>query len=199
MKVTLSTARVLFQPLLIGLVAALVVRATLFQAFSIPSASMYPTLQPGDHILVTPTPPFLAKADPQRGEVVVFRNPAAGPGFFVKRVVAVPGDHLEIRDGQVLLNAERLDEWYVNGEGSEGEVAEIIPAGHVFVMGDHRSDSIDSRSWGLLSTERVVGRARLIFWSSASVGGSSASAHAATGDLAGPSGPRWDRIFRIIR
>ena len=199
MKVTLSSARLLFQPLLIGLVAALVVRATLFQAFSIPSASMSPTLQPGDHVLVTPAPPFLAKPEPERGEVIVFRNPAAGAGYFVKRVVAVPGDHLEIRDGRVLLNSEPLDERYVNGERSEGEVAEIIPAGYVFVMGDHRSDSIDSRSWGLLSTERVVGRARLIFWSSASVGASSASAHSATGDPVGPSGPRWDRIFRIIR
>jgi signal peptidase I len=198
MKVTLSTARVLFQPLLIGLVAALVVRATLFQAFSIPSASMSPTLQPGDHILVTPTPPFLPARTPGRGEVVVFRNPSAGAGYFVKRVVAVAGDHLEIRNGQVRLNSERLDERYVNGERSEGEVAEIIPAGYVFVMGDHRSDSIDSRSWGLLSTERVVGRARLIFWSSASVGASSASAHSAEEDPVGPSGPRWDRIFRII-
>lgn len=199
MKVTLSTARVLFQPLLIGLVAALVIRATLFQAFSIPSASMSPTLQPGDHILVTPTPPFLPARPPERGEVAVFRNPAAGPGYFVKRVIAVPGDHLEIRDGHVLLNSERLEERYVNGERSEGAVAEIIPEGYVFVMGDHRSDSIDSRSWGLLRTERVVGRARLIFWSSASVGASSASAHSATGDPVGPRGPRWDRIFRVIR
>ncbi|MFN2237771.1 MAG: signal peptidase I [Thermoanaerobaculia bacterium] len=199
MKVTFSTARVLFQPLLIGLVAALVVRATLFQAFSIPSASMSPTLQPGDHILVTPTPPFLPTRAPERGEVVVFRNPAAGPGYFVKRVIAVAGDHLEIRDGHILLNSGRLDERYVNGERSEGMVAEIIPAGYVFVMGDHRSDSIDSRSWGLLETKKVVGRARLIFWSSASVGASSASAHSATGEPVGPRGPRWDRIFRIIR
>lgn len=199
MKVTLSTARVLFQPLLIGLVAALVVRATLFQAFSIPSASMSPTLQPGDHILVTPTPPFLPARSPERGEVVVFRNPAAGAGYFVKRVVAVSGDHLEIRDGRVFLNSERLDERYVDGERSEGMVAEIVPEGYVFVMGDHRSDSIDSRNWGLLETERVVGKARLIFWSSASVGAWSASAHSATGEPEGPRGPRWDRIFRIIR
>jgi signal peptidase I len=196
MKVTFATARVLFQPLLIGLVVALVVRATLFQAFSIPSASMSPTLQPGDHILVTPR---LTARTPERGEVVVFRNPAAGRGYFVKRVVAIPGDYLEIRDGRVLLNSERLDEQYVNGERSEGQVAEIIPEGYVFVMGDHRSDSIDSRSWGMLGTERIVGTARLIFWSSASVGASSASAHSATGEPVGPRGPRWDRIFRIIR
>ncbi|MFN2443816.1 MAG: signal peptidase I [Thermoanaerobaculia bacterium] len=197
MKLTVSTARILLQPLLIGLVAALIVRATLFQAFSIPSASMSPTLQPGDHILVTPT--ALAGWTPARGEVVVFRNPAAGPGYFVKRVVAIPGDHIEIRDGVVRLNSGRLEEEYVRGQSSEGTVAEIVSPGHVFVMGDHRSDSIDSRSWGLLSADRVVGRARLIFWSSASVGASSASAQSATGEPAGLDGPRWDRIFRLIR
>lgn len=197
MKLTVSTARILLQPLLIGLVAALIVRATLFQAFSIPSASMSPTLQPGDHILVTPT--AFTGWTPVRGEVVVFRNPAAGPGYFVKRVVAIPGDHIEIRDGVVRLDSRRLEEEYVRGQRSEGTVTEIVSPGHVFVMGDHRSDSIDSRNWGLLSADRVVGRARLIFWSSASVGASSASAQSATGEPAGPDGPRWDRIFRIIR
>lgn len=197
MSTTHSTARIILQPLLIGLVAALIVRATMFQAFSIPSASMAPTLEPGDHILVTPAARWLGDWTPDRGDVVVFRNPAAGAGYFVKRVIAVPGDHLEIRDGSVFLNSIRIEEPYVL-TSSDGEVSEFIPAGHVFVMGDQRSDSIDSRSWGTLPSHRIVGKARLIFWSSSAVG-ATASAQSAGGDPVDDGGPRWDRILRLIR
>lgn len=193
-----TIARIVAQPLAVGLVAALVVRATLLQAYSIPSGSMAPTLQPGDHILVTPMGRWLGGEAPDRGDVIVFRNPDVGPGFFVKRVVALPGEHVEIRDGSVRIDGKPLEEPWTD-ESTQGEIVEIVPAGHVFVMGDHRGDSIDSRVWGVLPRGRIVGRARLIFWSSDGVSGSSAAAHSAVDDGSGATRPRWDRILRPVR
>lgn len=197
MQGTASLARLLVQPLIIGLFAALVARATLLQAYSIPSASMAPTLQPGDHILVTP--PLLGGTI-ERGDVVVFRNPEAGPGFFVKRVVAVGGDYVEIRGGTLRLNGRPVGEESLGRSAvTEGRATEIIPAGHLYVLGDNRSDSIDSRAWGLLPESRVVGLARVIFWSSGAVAASSAAAQSTTFDADRELRPRWDRILRPIR
>lgn len=199
MKGTGSFARLLVQPLLIGVVAALVARATLLQAYSIPSASMVPTLQPGDHILVTPLTSLLG-GSVERGDVVVFRNPDAGPGFFVKRVVALGGDHVEIRAGKLRLNGRTVEEPFLGATAvTEGRTVEIIPAGHLFVLGDNRDDSIDSRAWGFLPEERVVGRARLIFWSSGAVAASSAAAQSSSFEGRSELRPRWERILRLIR
>ena len=159
-----AIARIVLQPLLVGLFAALIVRATLLQAYSIPSASMSPTLQVGDHILVTPLRVPLASQTIRRGDVVVFRNPRLAPGFFVKRVVAVPGDSLEIRGGEVWVNGRAEEEPYVMEGRTEGRISEIIPSGHLFVMGDNRDDSMDSWEIGVVRTSEIVGRAWLRFW-----------------------------------
>jgi signal peptidase I len=191
-------ARIVAQPLAVGIIAALVVRATLLQAYSIPSGSMSPTLEAGDHILVTPMTQYLGGQEPSRGDVVVFRNPAVGPGYFVKRVIALPGEHVEIRSGSVHIDGRSLDEPWT-GEATQGSLSEIVPADHVFVMGDHRDDSIDSRVWGVLPEGRIVGRARLIFWSSDAVSGSSAAAHSLGTEREGAARPRWERILRRVR
>jgi signal peptidase I len=198
MKTAASIIRIVVQPLAIGLIAALVVRATLLQAYSIPSGSMSPTLEAGDHILVTPVVAAFGSPAPRRGDVVVFRNPEVGGGFFVKRVIGLPGEHLEIRGGSVRLDGRDLAERWA-AEPTDGAVSEIVPAGHVFVMGDRRSDSIDSRAWGVLPAERIVGRARVIFWSSDLSSVSSAAAHSSSGGGEGSSRPRWNRILKPIR
>jgi signal peptidase I len=141
-----STLRLILQPLAIAVGLALLVRQGLFRIYAIPSASMVPALQPGDHILVTPYYPF--GAPPLPGDVVVFRSPSRADELMVKRIVGTPGD---------LVNA---------GGGN----AQIVPAGHYFVMGDNRGDSFDSRSWGPLPASLVVGRARLVLWSSGAAG-----------------------------
>lgn len=198
MKTAATVIRIVLQPLAVGLIAALVVRATLLQAYSIPSGSMSPTLEPGDHILVTPLVGLLGGDSARRGDVVVFRNPDVGPGFFVKRVVALSGERVEIRSGRVRIDGRVLAEPWTE-ERTQGNVSEIVPPEHVFVLGDHRGDSIDSRSWGPLPAGRIIGRARLIFWSSDGASGSSAAAHSAGIERERPPRPRWGRILRPIR
>jgi signal peptidase I len=141
-----STIRLILEPLVIAVGLALLVREALFRIYAIPSASMAPTLQPGDHILVTPYYPF--GAPPLPGDVVVFRAPSGADELMVKRIVGAPGD---------LVNA---------GDGH----AQIVPAAHYFVMGDNRGDSYDSRYWGPLPANLVVGRARIMLWSSRKAG-----------------------------
>ena len=142
MKRPWSTLRLILQPLVIAIGLALLVRHSIFRIYAIPSASMAPTLQNGDHILVTPYYRF--GAPPLPGDVVVFRSPSSADELLVKRIIGAPGD---------LVNA---------GGGN----AQIVPAGHYFVMGDNRSNSSDSRTWGPLPAGLVVGRARMVLWSS---------------------------------
>lgn len=151
---------------LIALGLPAIARVTLFSVFSIPSSSMSPTLEPGDQILVARYGIFPLPAEPRRGDVVVFRSPHADEEFLVKRIVALPGDHVEIRRGTVRVNGEPLTEPYLPGPPpAESFWPEVLPEHHYFVLGDHRTQSIDSRNWGPLDGRLVVGRAWLVFWS----------------------------------
>lgn len=156
-----SILRTILQPLAIAVMLAVVVRAAV-KIYSIPTESMAPTLTVGDHIVVTP---YRFAATPQRGHVIVFR---AGDEVFVKRVVAMPGDLVDSRLGQARVGGYTLAEPYLLRSAATGAIqAQVVPASSYFVMGDNRADSLDSRSWGAVPRERIVGRARLILWSSA--------------------------------
>jgi len=157
-----SAFRLVAEPILVAVVLAFAVRATM-RIYSIPSSSMTPTLSAGDHIVVTP----YRGGSPERGDVVVFRSPVAGAELSVKRVIAVPGDLIDTREGSVRIGGRALTEPYLAiSDGSGPITPQVIPAGFVFVMGDNRGDSLDSRHWGLLSRRLVAGRARFVLWSS---------------------------------
>lgn len=188
-----SITRTILQPLAIAVALALLARAAV-KIYSIPTESMAPTLAVGDHIVVTP---YVFAATPQRGHVIVFR---AGDELFVKRVVATPGELLDSRLGQARIGGYTLAEPYVLRTGSTGAIqAQVIPQDCYFVMGDNRADSLDSRGWGAIPRERIVGRARLILWSSASAGAHDpAIATTISRDAAPARGRHARRLFKWI-
>jgi signal peptidase I len=157
-----SVVRLIAEPLLIAVALAAGVRAAV-SIDSIPSASMMPALQIGDHILVLP----YRWSEPRHGDVIVFRSPADASELLVKRIIAVPGDLIDCRDGRVRIGERTIAEPYLLRQAATGAIpAQLVPADSYFVMGDNREDSLDSRRWGTLPRTLVVGRARMILWSS---------------------------------
>lgn len=150
-----------------ALVAAFLVKTFLIQAFFIPSLSMYPTLDKGDRVLVNKVSYHVH--DIHRGDVVVFRRPpnagAEGIKDLIKRVIGLPGDVIEAKDGVVYINGRRLEEPYIDkGDTTENLDRRQIRPHQIFVMGDNRNDSEDSRIFGPINEDLIVGRAFVRIW-----------------------------------
>mgnify|MGYP006163894269 CR=1 FL=1 len=186
-----STAREYFESIVIAVVLALFVRTFVVQAFKIPTGSMKNNLLIGDHLLVNkfifgPTlagvvDAVLPTGPVRRGHIVVFKYPEEPERDFIKRVIGLPGETIELRQRQIYVNGAPLDEPYVrfmepNELGAPtGEVAEsdvrrkygpvTVPDGQYFVMGDNRDNSQDSRYWGFLPRAYIKGRALMVYWS----------------------------------
>ena len=149
---------------------ALVIRTFIMAPFKIPSGSMRPTLIEGDRILVNK---FLYRfQEPHRGDIIVFRYPEDRKRPFIKRLAAIGGDTVEIRDGRVLVNGTLLEEAgifstnrYYNqgGYGQEGQVVHVPPNDY-FVLGDNSLSSHDSRFWGFVPKPLLIGKAMCVFW-----------------------------------
>ncbi len=218
------------------------------QAFEIPSSSMENTLLIGDHVFVDritfspPTPwvgPLVPYRDIRRGDIVVFLSPAQAGLYVVKRIIAVPGDRLHLRDGVVYLNGKPLDEPYVFHSGAynadpryrdnfpsvpptpfasvapEWQIAMsdyihdgdlVVPKDCYFGMGDNRDISYDSRYWGFIPRENVIGRPLFIYWSfetppgqyqKTSIGDRLAFAAKVVFHFFDET--RWRRMFRMVR
>jgi signal peptidase I len=162
--------------ILAALTVAIVIRVVVIQSFVIPSESMHPTLQANDRVLVNR---LAYRAHPiRRGDVIVFDRPksaALGPGtpaHLIKRVIALPGDTIVARNGVVYIDGRRLREPYLPaGTLTENLNTSItIPAGHVWVMGDNRMNSTDSRIFGAIDVKLVVGRAFARIWPPSRIG-----------------------------
>jgi signal peptidase I len=169
----------------VALVIALVVRTLLLQAFKIPSSSMENTLLVGDHIFVNKFVygyhvPYtkgriLRFSTPKRGDIIVFVFPEDPDKDFIKRVIGVPGDTVEIRQKTVFVNGRPIDEPYVrfadgrNPDGylrSRDNMAPVrVPEGKLFMLGDNRDRSYDSRFWGFVDMDAVIGKALFIYFS----------------------------------
>jgi signal peptidase I len=173
----------------VALVVAVVIKTFLFQAFYIPSGSMIPTLELQDRVLVNKLS-YVLGAEPERGDVVVFDNPfiteepeeslgekvtrniAEALGMqtgaaedLIKRVIGVGGDTIEIVDNTVLVNGIAIDEPYLSSTSSMPDFGpQVVPNDHIFVMGDNRSRSQDSRRFGAIPVEDVIGRAFVRVW-----------------------------------
>jgi signal peptidase I len=155
-----------------GIAIVLLLRTFVVEPFAVPSASMSPTLRPGDHVLVDKLAYRLG--DPRRRDLIVFHQPRADGGeLLLKRVVAVGGDRVGIEDGVLVVDGRRVREPFVNRALVDsvyfGPVR--VPEGEVFVMGDRREDSIDSRSFGPVRRELIVGRVDARIWPPRALGG----------------------------
>ncbi len=169
----------------LALILALFIRTFFIQAFKIPSGSMIPTLLVGDHILVNKLvygvrnpitrQVWIKGRIPKRKEVIVFIFPENPKLDFIKRVIGLPGDRIEIRDKKVYVNGKLLKEPYVQHTDPNILPASIsprdnfgpvvVPKGHLFVMGDNRDQSYDSRFWGFVPIRDVKGKAFIIYFS----------------------------------
>ncbi|MFZ8860630.1 MAG: signal peptidase I [Thermocrinis sp.] len=179
--------------LIVIVIIVLFIRAFVAQAYNIPSGSMKPTLLVGDFILVNKL--VYRFSEPQRGDIVVFKYPIDPNIDFIKRIIALPGEEVEVRNNQVFINGKPLPLIEV-GRGEENGVRKVIyeevlpegkkhkvqfyedfpfskrdfgpvvvPPNHYFVMGDNRDNSEDSRYWGFVPRENIVGKAFVIYFS----------------------------------
>ncbi len=201
-----SKTRDYIESLVIAALIAFVVRSFFIQAFKIPSSSMEPTLLIGDHLLVNRLSysvkvPFtdiviLHLGNPNRGDVVVFRYPVDRSKDFIKRVIAKEGDVVEIKDKVVYVNGQRINDphaFFAEDNLIPGLFSQrdnfgpvTVPKGSYFCMGDNRDRSLDSRFWGFVKDEDLVGRALIIYFSWN--GRSDDILHYV----------RWDRIGKLI-
>ncbi|MBW1976640.1 MAG: signal peptidase I [Deltaproteobacteria bacterium] len=192
-----STFREYAEAAVIAVLLALFIRTFVVQAFKIPSGSMEPTLLVGDHILVNKfiygiKLPVVRKtiipiSKPSREDVIVFIYPVDKSKDFIKRVIGLPGDTIEIVGRDILINGKRFPDRHayyseksssMDNPWSSYHFGPItVPRGHFFVMGDNRDHSYDSRFWGFVPSGAIEGKAFLIYW----------------------SWPHWRRFFHVIK
>jgi signal peptidase I len=233
-----STVREYSESIGVAVAIALLLRAFVVEAFQIPSGSMIPTLEVGDHIFVSKfsyglTIPFtntkiIQLGQPKRGDIIVFKFPRDQSTDYIKRVVGLPGDVLEMRNQELYINGhpvprERVprpyryedasseggsqpqegDLWLENLDGRKHETIQAheggsrdfqrteVPPGNVFVMGDNRDNSSDSRVWGFVDRDLIKGRALIVWWS-----------RSPSPDWSVPAffkSIRWSRFFQAVR
>ena len=159
------------EPFLVAALLALVIRTFLLGPYKIPTGSMRPTFLEGDRIFVDKI--SYRFHSPERGDIIVFKYPLDKKKDFVKRLVGLPGDKIEIKDGKLIINDQPLNEppfsehYYYNREdwkyAKEGQVIEV-PEASYFAMGDNSAQSSDSRYWGFVPAKNMVGKAFFIWW-----------------------------------
>jgi signal peptidase I len=226
-----STLREYFESIVIAVILAMFIRTFVVQAFKIPTGSMENNLLIGDHLLVNkfslgPAPTALERAllpmtTIERGNVIVFKYPEEPDRDYIKRVIGLPGETLELRQKKIYINGKPLDEPYVHflrppsgpkeyAELTSSEVSErygpvTVPANQYFMMGDNRDNSADSRYWGFLSRDLVKGKAVVIYWSY-EAGREDYMEEGAGATIKGLGSvfvhfftrTRWDRMFHLI-
>lgn len=202
-----SHVREYFESLVVAVVLALFVRTWVFQAFKIPTGSMENNLLVGDHLLVNKmvnAPAFSSVEEAllpgdgiERGDVIVFKYPEQPERDFIKRVIGLPGEKLEMHQKRVFIEGKPIDEPYVQfiePPGAPGQTSDLrseygpvtVPANQYFMMGDNRDNSEDSRYWGFMPGHYVKGQAVFIYFS---VGES----------MNLLSGIRWSRLLDLVR
>jgi signal peptidase I len=226
-----STVREYAESIGVAVAIAIFLRTFVVEAFQIPSGSMIPSLEVGDHIFVSKfaygisnplgSRPFVRFGQPKRGDIIVFKFPQNQDLDYIKRVVALPGETIEIKHNEIFVNGRPMPRELTNGqcheeldcelwsENLDGKIhpaqhrigqrtemeKKVVPDGNVFVMGDNRDNSNDSRSWGTVPLELVKGRALIVWWSRGPFDGDGVWQN--VGAWFGAI--RWRRFFTIVR
>lgn len=157
------------QTLVVALVLALLVRWLVMEGFVVSGLSMVPTLHDGDRLLVNKVVYHLHA--PERGDIVVFAYPRDPSRDFVKRVIATAGQTVEVRGGRVYVDGQQLDEPYIQHFGGPDQTAVTVPQGAIWVLGDNRPYSDDSRIFGPVALKLVSGKVFFRYWPLSDVGG----------------------------
>ncbi len=170
------------ESIVIALILALLIRTFVIQAFKIPSGSMIPTFEIGDRIFVSKfiygaRIPFTdirlpALRQPQRGDIIVFASPETPKKDFVKRLIATEGETVEIKNGNILINGKeigspdsvRSNYYYNRGDFGKELSSVTVPRGSYFTLGDNSANSRDSRYWGFVPKNNLIGKAVLLYW-----------------------------------
>lgn len=153
----------IFESVAIAVLLAVVIRLFILEPFYIPSGSMEPTLKEHDRILVSKLNYYFQ--EPERGDIIVFKYPKDTRRNFVKRVVAVGGETLAIKNSNLYINGRLIPENYLPPGLRFADFGPVkVPEGSYFVMGDNRNNSDDSRVWGFLPKDLIVGKAIIIYW-----------------------------------
>ena len=228
-----SVAREYFESIVTAVILALFIRTFVVQAFKIPTGSMERNLLIGDHLLVNKFALGPAQTrvehlalpikDVHRGDVIVFKYPEDPERDFIKRVIGLPGETVQVRAKKVLINGRPIEEPYVRYEQppvaapERDEVTSFdvrqeygpvtVPAGSYFVMGDNRDNSEDSRYWGFLPRNYIKGQALLVYWSYEADRADYLKDDSLGGQVGGIvsvmthffTRTRWDRLFHQIR
>lgn len=180
-----SVAREYIEAFIIAILLAIFIRTFIVQAFKIPSGSMLPTLQIGDHLLVSKfyygiKVPFTGDTLipwnlPKHGDVIVFKYPKDRSIDYIKRVIGVPGDKIEIKNKKILINNEAIEDSHAHFTSNtvlKGSMSPrdnygpiTVPEGKIFAMGDNRDNSSDGRFWGFVEQKDIRGKAFIIYWS----------------------------------
>ncbi|MFQ5668160.1 MAG: signal peptidase I [Candidatus Binatia bacterium] len=199
-----SRLRQNIESLLLAVLVALLVRSSVVEAFWVPSGSMLPTIQIGDHLFVNKLAyglhlPFVGKevtqwSEVNRNDIVVFTSPVDHRTDLIKRVIAVGGDTVEIRNKRLIINGKEVPDQHAsftdphvrNGAPRDNFGPVTVPPGKFFVMGDNRDQSYDSRYWGFADEHDVKGKATFIYW----------SWNSRAGWL---NAIRWDRFGHVLR
>lgn len=152
-------------PILIisAVLIAWIVKSFIVQPFYIPSNSMIPTLKPQDRVIVNKL--IYRVRDPQPGDIVVFIPPNDSKNDYIKRIIAIEGQSIEVSKGKVYIDGKLMEEKYVSSWKDRSNYGPVkVKEEHIFVMGDNRPNSFDSRVFGPVKKDKIIGKAMVIYW-----------------------------------
>lgn len=153
---------------IIALIVVYLIRTFIFQPFFVEGSSMFPTFKNGDYLIIDEL--TYRFREPQRGEVIVFHSPQQEKDYYIKRIIGLPNEEVEVKEGNIIIynkdhpNGFVLNESYLLDDQTPGDLKISLKENEYFVLGDNRYASYDSRAWGTFTEDKIIGLVRLRIW-----------------------------------